>query len=99
MPALERYEGMVGRVRAGVVEPGEATQVPAPRADGIPLEVLVGAELGDIIGPDRARVGAAKCRDPARQADPGASDDQQRTRRSACAGGDPLGARPSTQPA
>src|SRR5262249_3754662 len=50
----------------------------APGADGIVLEVREGPERRDVVLPDRARVGPAKRRDPARDAHARPRHDEQR---------------------
>jgi hypothetical protein len=82
LPSLEHREGTMGRIRPCRKDADEAGAIPAPRANRVRGEVAQRRQLGDVVRPDRPRVAAAERRDAARQADPGAGqDDDQPLRR------------------
>ena len=94
---LEVGQRVVRRVGAGMGHAVEALEVPAPRAHRIALEVVAGAELGDVPGPHRIGVAAAEGGDPGGQADPGAGDHQQAAAQGRQGGGE-LGGRVVRRP-
>ena len=87
LPALDGGERTMGGVRLLLQHDVEPARVPRPASGRVLLEVTVRAELGDVALPHGAGVGAAEGRDAAREADPGAGDDGERTGADTLTGG------------